>query len=57
MPTIAIQCPEDKECEHKCQTCGEHPAEMTIKNKINGNELRVCSDCWDYISGKKEGVK
>lgn len=52
MPTIVIQCPSDKACEYKCETCGEHPAKQVIKNKFNGNELRICDDCRDYIKSK-----
>lgn len=38
-------CPSEKECEKKCQLCGEHPGTNVIKNKINGNTLNICRAC------------
>lgn len=48
-----IDCPTDKQCEHKCQLCGEHPTSRIIKNKINGNVLHICDNCVKFVLGQR----
>lgn len=44
-PKIGINCM----IHNPCQTCHERPARFIYKNKINGNELRVCEKCKEEV--------
>jgi len=56
-PAQQFNCPVGKQCENKCQLCGNHPAKHRIKNKLNGKELKICDHCIDYVGIGKEDEK
>ncbi|EGO63546.1 hypothetical protein ALO_12591 [Acetonema longum DSM 6540] len=49
-----FNCPSEKECQRKCQLCGEHPGTHVIKNKINGTTLNICHVCLTELGIRKE---
>lgn len=40
---------------NKCELCGESCRErVTIKNRINGNELKICNECMEKFQFEQE---
>ena len=39
---------------HKCELCDKITTKrITIKNRLNGNELKICQHCMDEYGFKK----